>query len=242
MRRKAAAALIALVAALACSACGSAKAVRQTPPPTTTVAKVPPISLQPEANLVVLSATHGAGNKNFGTFRPAGTVFLEYTCTGGRLTIVGFGGPRPCNYGGGSVAISSYEGRSMNLTLRAKPGTTWWFAAGEQILGAKLVHPHRTLVLVQRTGSGSKSLGTFRLGGAITVSTSCKGWGSFDVRLDPSSQNGLSGLGTVCPEGRQQFSSAVPKSRPFHIYVVAARRARWTVTVTKSVAVTSAGS
>src|SRR4051812_3237938 len=133
MRRNVVGAVLVVIVALGCSACGSAKTVRQTPPPTTNVAKVPPISLQPDANLVVLPATHGAGNRNFGTFTPASIVYLEYTCTGGRLTIVGFNGPRPCNGSSVSVGISGYEGKPLNLTLRAKPGTTWWFAAGEHI-------------------------------------------------------------------------------------------------------------
>ncbi len=184
MRRNVFGSVLVVIFALGCSACGSAKAVRHTPDRTTTntMAQVVRASLQSDTNLVVLPPTHGAGNKTFGTFTPEGTVFLEYTCTGGPLTIVGFGGPRPCD-GVVSVGISNYEGKPMNLTLRAKPGTKWWFAAGEHIPGTNLVQPTR--VLVDRTGSGKRSLGTFRLRGPLKYTVSCRGRGQLLVQFTP---------------------------------------------------------
>jgi len=91
--------------------------------------------------------------------------------------------------------------------------------------------PGAALVLVDKSGIGSDSLGTLQLGGTVTVVTSCKGTGNFTVRFDPSSENGPPDLGTVCPEGRQSFSSPVPKSQAFRMSVDAGPHARWSVQV-----------
>lgn len=192
-----------LTVVLGCSACGGAHTARQstTTTRTTTVAKVTPVTLGHDLNFVILPPIHGAGDETLGTFTVAGRYGdIEVQCTGGGPIKVAGLWTVPCRSGGGETLGFDTVGERINLTVRAKPGTTWWLAVGEHI--PTLVHP--TLLLAHRTGAGKASLGarcrhvrplnpspnpcraslgTFRLHGILHVATSCTGHGQLVVSI-----------------------------------------------------------
>src|SRR5690242_4311012 len=135
MRRNVVGAVLVAIVALGCSACGSAKTVRQTPPPRTTVAKVAPVTFGSDLNFVVLPPTHGTGDATLGTFTRGGRYGdIEVQCAGESPMKVAGLWTVPCdsNGSGGTLGFDTV-GERINLTVRAKPGTTWWLAVGENI-------------------------------------------------------------------------------------------------------------
>jgi len=240
-----------VIVALGCGACGSAKAVRQTTPPTTTTeAKVAPVTLGSDLNFVVLPPTHGAGDATLGTFTVAGRYGdIEVQCTGeSPMKVAGLWTVLCDRSGSGATLIFDTVGERINLTVRAKPGTTWWLAVGEHI--PTLVHP--TLLLAHRTGAGKASLGprcrhvrplnsspnpcqaslgTFRLHGILHVAASCKGHGQLVVSVDfLSKRNGIAVRDDYCPmtETVQTFPATDGKVR---VVVTRASTGKWEVTL-----------
>jgi hypothetical protein len=221
------------------------------------VAKVAPVTLAPGLNFVVLPPTHGAGNETLGAFTVAGRYGdIEVQCTGESPMKVAGLWTVPCASDGfGETLGFDTVGERINLTVRAKPGTTWWLAIGEHI--PTLVHPHRTLVLVQRTGAGKASLGarcrhvrplnpspgpcqaslgTFRLHGVLHLVTSCKGHGQLVVFVNfTSKRQGNTFSDDYCPMSRavQTFPATDGSVR---VAVTRASTGTWTVTLRETLA------
>lgn len=222
-----------MAAALCCSGCGSTHAVRQSRP-TTHVAADAPLALPPAANLVILPTQYGAGDERLGTFTAEGSVYVELSCKGkGRLsglTIVRVVGIGPCDGSPVDVEVPHEEGKSIQLVVHAKPGTTWRLAVGEHIPGA-------TLVFVHSSGFGNKSFGTFRVRGTITVAISCKGTGNIDVEVTSTSSKHSHGLDTLCPQTPgSSFQPDLSVGRRVQIDVHAPRKVSWTISVSEEVA------
>ncbi len=241
MLRKVAGAVVGLAVGLGCSACGSTHTVRQstTTIRTTTVAKVAPISLGSDLNFVILPPIHGAGDDTLGTFTVAGRYgYIAAKCTGqGPMKVAGLW-TVPCEPAMGVDELGfDTPGQRIHLAVRAKPGTTWWLAVGEHI--PRLVRAHRTLVLLHRSGVGSKSLGTFHLGARVTIGLTCTGQGAFNVFFRSTPPIRVpAGLETYCPEGN--VSERLPAKSGVGISVETGRKVRWTITISETELATSA--
>jgi hypothetical protein len=238
MRRTFTGAVLALVVAVGLSACGNAHTVRSPTMTTrtTTVAKVAPVDLGSDVNFVVLPPMHGAGDETLGTFTTTGSFgYIEAQCTGeGSMKVAGMW-TVPCSAAGAQLGFDT-PGQRIHLAVRAKPGTTWWLAIGEHI--PSLVRDHRTLVLLHRSGVGSKSLGTFHfhLQGTVRVATSCTGKGQFTVRFTSTAPAYFPDESTYCPENQGVGTSRPPAgARDVDVSVQAGRKASWTLTISETI-------
>jgi hypothetical protein len=235
MGRQVAGAVFALIVALGCSACGSTHTIRSTATTKAThAAQAAPIDLPPGTNFVILPPTHGVGNGSLGTFTVAGRYGnIAVQCTGeGPIRVAGLW-TVPCNFTSGQLGFDT-AGKRIHLTVRAKPGTTWWLAAGEHI--PALVH--RPVVLLHRAGVGSKSLGTFHPNphGMVKVVTTCKGKGQFNVRPTSWAQGTYFPWElSYCPAIRNVTTSHPPAGvGGVPISVQAGRKAHWTITISET--------
>ena len=186
-----------------------------------------PFALPQAANLVILPPVHGVGVERFGTFTPAGYVYVEASCKGkGLLTIVRISRSGPCDGNPVQIGVPGNEGKPLPLVVRAQPGTTWRIAVGEHIAGA-------TLVLVHKSGTGNTTFGPFQRVGTVTVAITCKGRGSLDVGVATTSPPHSDGLGAACPlPGRGSiFGPMRPPNSRFRIEVHGGPHLTWTVTV-----------
>ena len=229
-----------MIIGLACSACGSTHTVQQPTTPTraTSAAKVAPVALGADLNFVVLPPTHGAGNAMLGTFTEAGQYgAIMAQCAGkGSMRVAGLW-TVPCNPNfaeGGQLGFDT-AGKRINLTVRAKPGTTWWLAVGEHIPVLRKLAPP-TVVLLHRTGVGNESFGPMRLRGKFQIEDACRGTGQLKIYVWSLSSTGrrtggLGGNETYCPEGRFGWSGSAGRGRRVLIDIHAGRKATWTLTL-----------
>lgn len=227
--------VVAVLAALAlgCTACGGTqRAVLRVKTVRTKIAaaKAAPADMPPLTNFVVLPPTHGAGDASLGTFTMAGRFGdIEVQCTGkSPMTVAGLW-TVPCGRNGAVESLGfDTVGQRINLTVRAKPGTTWWLAVGERI--PTLVR--RPVVLLRRTGSGKASLGTFRVSGDIHVETTCKGAGQLIVSVSshsPHFQNTFSD--DYCPAADSVMTIPGGSGTRVRVAVTRAPKGTWGVTV-----------
>ncbi len=134
MSRNQAGAVVAVLAALGCSACASTPAVHQSVSESLVLGHTR-FALPPAANRVIVPTQRGAGNQSLGSFTAAGTVYLEFSCTGkGDIAVAGFvDHVGPCDGSPTGAVIPGREGERIHLTVHTKPGTTWRFTAGEHM-------------------------------------------------------------------------------------------------------------
>jgi hypothetical protein len=224
--------LVAACLALCLSACGSTEhtvQVRKSPAAYKTPVR---FALSSKVNLVILPPIRGTGNERLGTFTPHGTVDLELSCKGPArsITLVGISRTSPCDGSPVGIGVPGEEGKRMDLVVRVAPGTTWRLAVGEEIPGANLL-------LVHRKGSGSASLGTFRLRRPAEVSLSCTGKGN--LTLDIASQPPTSGVGTFCPQSGLGTTISAADGRRAHFSITAGPKVRWSIAISETPAGTA---